>query len=645
MSEQLQTPVGSNDNYLLKIIELMELYLNDNKDNGINKSQKIDFQFVSIMILYYISREEQIIDSIHSKGDIIGFDSSSCIIPEDAIRRLAKIIEKFDIEIIKEDNSRKYNFNSLQEYISSTGKTVTVDSLKSKIKQKDAEILKKIIWIIHKIRDSFAHAAVIQFDEDSYKAKRQIKSQLTSSNILFNDNGIRIYNRIPTDNSVLCCDISYIELLKLINELNDIVHLNKFVIQSKHIDSVSIIELNNLFSKIITEYEVYFESKEKEKKYIDIIEQLDNKSTQLKELIPNKESSTQEPVISNEKKYEIEFIDSAIDSVIKNTIDNDIKNEQLEKNKSDHKEQIDENNSVGLSLDSQSRETVWIPNLFISEISKKVGIDKKNMLLITVFNSFFSINDDKIKNHDDLLDIQNTIELVEKISFTLLDEELKNKVSLLEDFINLQKLIEKKNTLQQQYDDLELQRRKLITEVKQYTGSKRKEHGEKIKLITSKILILKEEICKLTERINKVKNINKETAYIAIKEVASSILTRIRNSLMHFNWTIEKKNDTSIIVFVDKTKKIDQNGKYIDVVKFQCKINIEDLYKIIKNMLKNRSSVNIEEIDDDQITSTITSILENLVESNSSNKNQLDMMLQEKSNNNDLNLQNKKIVV
>ena len=107
---------------------------------------------------------------------------------------------------------------------------------------------------------------------------------------------------------------------------------------------------------------------------------------------------------------------------------------------------------------------------------------------------------------------------------------------------------------------------------------------------------------------------------------------------MHYNWTINKKTNT--ITFIDKTKKIDQNGNYVYDIKFKCSINIEKLYEILKELIRNKNMVSEE---DKTIEEAIDIILFNLKKINyNSSQEQLNSMLEEYGNKNENQIQNKK---
>lgn len=639
MSEQI-TPINSNNEYLSRISELIDLYLND--ENTKNE-QKIDFQFISIMILYYIAKEEQIVDSIHSSGEIKGFDSSSCKIPKETIKKLADIIKRMNLRVVMPDG-KEYTFDKLSDYIANSGKTVTVNSMQNKIKEKDIETLKKVVWVIHKIRDSFAHIQTIKF-QDSISAENQPSD---SEDILYNSLGMKINNRIPYDNSFFLCEISHIDLLKLVNILNEIVYENIDIVQAKEILETSFFEINDLFKKIIDEYDRYFESDiiqknnilpyyENEKKEIPPVKNNNNESEM------NKYTGIETNAI-NRKKYKIELVDSAISTTIEDIVSGKNANSDIKHTQHEITDKYqDTNKALVHAITTKNHETIWTSNLFMQEISKKLSIGQKNMLLVSFFNTFFSIYDEDIKSCNNMLNILSTIKIVESTSFTLLDQELNQKLSILDDYKNIDKLREEYKKLKDENDALEEEKKELIAKKKNLTTKEEKaEIGKKIGSINEnqKIITIKLKNSNLKERIEIIDRMSEEEKYLRIQEISSSILTRIRNSLMHYNWTINKKTNT--ITFIDKTKKIDQNGNYVYDIKFKCSINIEKLYEILKELIRNKNMVSEE---DKTIEEAIDIILFNLKKINyNSSQEQLNSMLEEYGNKNENQIQNKKLV-
>lgn len=94
-------------------------------------------------------------------------------------------------------NGKEYTFNNLSDYIVNSGKIVTVNNMQSRIKDKDIEAFKKIVWIIYKIRDSIAHIQTIKFQDNTSITNLPQEDAV----ILYDNLGIKFNNSIPYDNS------------------------------------------------------------------------------------------------------------------------------------------------------------------------------------------------------------------------------------------------------------------------------------------------------------------------------------------------------------------------------------------------------------------------------------------------------------
>lgn len=405
MSEQT-TKITSNNEYIERITEIIESYMNDNDTNP----QKIDFQFISIMILYYIAKEEQIIDSIYSNGEIVGYDSSSSIILKYDVNLLAYIMQNINLNVKKQDGT-EYNFNSLLDYINqikkpgmnNIGVKITVEKDKAELNTEDEETLKKIVWVIHKIRDSFAHIANIKYENRTQSNENE--AQLDSSEFSYSSHGISLYNVIPYDEAIFTCDISYKALLTMINELNNIISLNKSLNSDEEKDNQKQQSDDSTSSKeldesLLKELEKYYESYKEISKNHSI--KYDSSSIKYDSSIEKEKETEQKisydsigikmstPKIYNDginsciddiisRKYKINYVDSIIAKTVNEM--SDIKRKQYE-----HKElknyQI--NDSVyGILL--KEEETKWIPKLFMQEISKKIKIQQKKYAFNFIF--------------------------------------------------------------------------------------------------------------------------------------------------------------------------------------------------------------------------------------------------------------------
>lgn len=729
MSEQT-TKITSNNEYIERITEIIESYMNDNDTNP----QKIDFQFISIMILYYIAKEEQIIDSIYTNGEIVGYDSSSSIIPKYEVNLLAYIIQNINLNVKKQDGT-EYNFNNLLDYINqikkpgmnNIGVKITVEKDKEELNTEDEETLKKIVWVIHKIRDSFAHIANIKYENGTQSNENEAQSD--SSEFSYSSHGISLYNVIPYDEAIFSCDISYKALLTMVNELNNIIRLNKSLNSddstlSKELDESLLKELGKyyeIYKEISKNYSIKYDSSlikydSSSIKYDSSIEKEKEKETEQKISYDSIGIKMSTPNIYNDginsciddiisRKYKINYVDSIIAKTVNEM--SDIKRKQYEHKKLKN---YQVNDSIyGILL--KEEETKWIPKLFMQEISKKIKIQQKNMLLISFFITFFSMYDNDIKKCSKKLDISRIIEIFENLDFASSSGKLKQNIEMLKtiliyyqkniDLNELKNGLDKKiNSRQTEFDRLKdlikdeqalqiLAIKKILDnnyindnikallelESNAYASSGvdydttinlASEIESEISEITSKykVEIEKEKkkiISEIGIKIQKLgrENQNDKNAIVEIsnlnhfiestggsisnvlRKVCSEVLTKIRNSLMHYNWVIDE--DTNVITFTDKTKKLTKNGDCIDDISFQCKINMSTLYDILRNLINKENNSTIRD-DEYLISKASKSIIANLKGPNSNNQEQLNSMLRNRNAINNSQEQNRRLV-
>ena len=732
MSEQMSeqtTKITSNNEYIESITEIIKSYMNDNDTNP----QKIDFQFISIMILYYIAKEEQIVDSIYSNGEIVGYDSSSSIIPEYDVNVLAYLMQNINLNVKKQDGT-EYNFNSLLDYINqikkpvmnNIGVKITVEKDKAELNAEDEEALKKIVWVIHKIRDSFVHIANIRYENGTQSNENEARSD--SSEISYSSYGISLYNVIPYDKAIFTCDISYKVLLAMVNELNNIINLNKSLNsdeektnqEQQSVNSTSSKKLNeSLLKELAKYYESYKAISEKHSiKYDSSIEKeseqkISYDSIDKKMSTPSIYSDDKKSYIDGiiSRKYKINYVDSIIAKTVNEM--SDIKRKQYE-----HKElknyQI--NDSIyGILL--KQDETEWIPKLFMQEISKKIKIDEKNMLLISFFNTFFSLYDNYIKECNPKLNISSIIDIFKDLDFVSSSGKLKQNIEMLKTILiyyqknidlkelqngldkkiisrqteieRLKKLIKDEQGLQilaikrildnniininnninnniktllelesnayasggVDYDTIINLTTEIESEILEITSQYKDEIEKEKKKIISEIGIKiqklgrenqndKNAIVEISNLDNFIKSTGGSISSV-LRKVCCEVLTKIRNSLMHYNWVIDEKENTNIITFTDKTKKLTKNGDYIDDISFQCRIDMSTLYNILKNLINKQNNSTLR-IDEYLTSEAIESIIANLKGSNNNNQEQLNSMLRDHNAINNSQEQNKK---